>query len=130
MSERENVAKGLEELMMHGGDVTHRDRKNLLGKAVALLRAVPEEGVPEQAPVAWRWRNPGGQWRYREEAPAQPPAAPLEKDAEIEPLYGHPWRSMDNEPSPTCVSKTGICLSPRVCDYEGKCRHQPQGERS
>lgn len=43
MSERENVAKGLEELMMHGGDVTHRDRKNLLGKAVALLRAVPEE---------------------------------------------------------------------------------------
>lgn len=28
------------------------------------------------------------------------------------------------EPSPTCSSATGVCLSPRACDYEGKCRKE------
>ena len=26
------------------------------------------------------------------------------------------------EPTPACNSATGACLSPRACDYEGKCR--------
>lgn len=53
--------------------------------------ALSARGTTEQEPIAWRWRNKGGQWWYREDAPANPPAVPLESDAVIEPLYPLPW---------------------------------------
>ena len=27
------------------------------------------------------------------------------------------------EPTPACTSPTGVCLSPRACDYHGKCKN-------
>lgn len=56
-----------------------------------LAREVVRLSAPQE-PVAWRWRNKGGEWWYLDTRPV-PEQGYVGKNAEIEPLYGTPYAS-------------------------------------